>query len=144
MNSLLSRLRSSRPGQGSRTRRGGVTVEFAITVPILFLFFFAAFEFCRVAMIRHTVDNAVYEGCRSAIVPGSTATDARNRADSILNTIGLRSSSITVSPAVLEDDTTEVTVTVEVDLDDNTFVPGQFTGGQSITRTLTMRRETTS
>lgn len=143
MNPPFSRQRNKRPGERVRARRGAVLVEFAVTVPILFLFFFAAFEFCRVAMIRHTVDNAVYEGCRSAIVPGSTASDARNRADSILNTIGLSSSSVTVSPAVLDDDTAEVTVTVEVDLDANTFVPSQFTGGQSITRTLTMRRETT-
>ncbi|MEM6468955.1 MAG: TadE family protein [Planctomycetota bacterium] len=123
-------------------RRGAVVVEFAITIPILFLFFFAAFEFCRVAMIRHTVDNAVYEGCRVAIVPGATASDARTRAESVLGTIGVRSSSISVSPSVIDNDTAEITLTVDVDLDANSFVPGQFMGGSRITRTLSMQRET--
>ncbi len=41
-----------------RARRGATLVEFALVVPILFLLFFAAVEFARVAMIRHTVDNA--------------------------------------------------------------------------------------
>ncbi|MEO1616034.1 MAG: TadE family protein [Planctomycetota bacterium] len=125
----------------SSRRRGAVMVEFAITVPILFLFFFTAFEFCRVAMIRHTVDNAVYEGCRRGIVPGSTAADARTQAETILGTLGLRSSRITVVPAAIDSETPEITLTVEVDLDANTFVPSQFTGGETITRTLTMQRE---
>ena len=112
-----------------------------MVVPLLFLFFFAAFEFCRVAMIRHTVDNAVYEGCRQAIVPGATADTARRSAETVLGTLGLTRSTVTVSPGDISHQTAEVTVTVEVDLDDNTFVPPQFTGGKSITRTLTMQRE---
>ncbi len=47
-------------------------VEFAIVAPLLFFLFFASMEFCRVAMIRHTADNAVYEGCRVGIIPGAT------------------------------------------------------------------------
>ncbi len=54
-----------------------MTVEFAICFPLLLLFFFAAFEFCRANMIRQTADNAAYEGARRAIVPGATAEDAR-------------------------------------------------------------------
>ena len=64
-------------------------VEFAIVAPILFLFFFAAFEFCRASMIRHTADNAVYEGARAAIIPGATAGEAQAEASLILNSLGL-------------------------------------------------------
>ena len=60
----------------SRVRRGAAMSEFAIVAPLLFLFFFAAFEFCRVAMIRHTADNAVYEGCRAGVIPGATTGEA--------------------------------------------------------------------
>ena len=119
-------------------------VEFAIVAPLLFFFFFAAFEFCRVAMIRHTVDNAVYEGCRRAIIPGATAADARSTATNILNTLGLRKSSVTISPTAIDNQTKEITMTIEVALDSNTFVPPQFTGGKKITRTLTMQRESSS
>jgi len=124
-----------------QSRCGAAMVEFAIVAPLLFLFFFAAFEFCRVAMIRHTVDNAVYEGCRQAIVPGATAGGARQAAESVLGTLGLARSTVTVSPADIQQQTPEVTVTVEVDLDANTFVPPQFTGGKRVTRTLTLQRE---
>ncbi|WP_231744177.1 TadE family protein [Stieleria neptunia] len=127
---------------GRRRRRGSAMVEFAIVAPLLFFFFFAAFEFCRVAMIRHTVDNAVYEGCRKAIVPGGTAADARSTANTVLGTLGLHGATVNVSPAQINNQTPELTVTIEVSLDANTFVPPQFTGGKKIVRTLTMKRET--
>ncbi|WP_233148651.1 TadE family protein [Rhodopirellula sp. MGV] len=116
-------------------------VEFAIVAPVLFFFFFVAFEFCRVAMIRHTVDNAVYEGCRDAIIPGATANGARQKAETILGTLGLTAYDVTVTPAVIDNRTPEVTVEVDVRLDANTFVPPQFTGGKHIIRTLTLQRE---
>lgn len=124
-----------------RRRRGAAMVEFAIVAPLLFFFFFAAFEFCRVAMIRHTVDNAVYEGCRRAIIPGATAADARATAANVLGTIGLNGAAITVQPPTIDNQTPELTVTVEVSLDANTFVPPHFTDGKKITRSLTMQRE---
>ena len=121
-------------------RRGAVTVEFALTAGIAFTMFFAAFEFCRVAMIRHTTDNAVYEGCRVGIVPGSTNADVVARAQAVLGTVGVNSTSISVTP-VLDIDATTVTVSIDVPIDSNSFVPPQFTGGSTISRTLTMRRE---
>ena len=124
-----------------RRRRGAALVEFAIVAPLLFFFFFAAFEFCRVAMIRHTVDNAVYEGCRRAIVPGATAADARAAANNVLGTLGLNATTVSVTPPTINNQTPELTLTIEVALDANTFVPPQFTGGNRITRTLTMQRE---
>jgi len=116
-------------------------VEFAVTAPIVFLFFFAAFEFCRVAMIRHTADNAVYEAARKAIIPGGTAADARGEAERVLATIGLSDYSISVVPDSVERSTPEITVRVRVPLDGNSFVPNQFVNGRSIERELTMRRE---
>ncbi|MCA9139781.1 MAG: pilus assembly protein [Planctomycetales bacterium] len=134
-------MRTRRSRLGQNRRRGSAMVEFAIAAPLLFFFFFAAFEFCRVAMIRHTVDNAVYEGCRQAIVPGATSGVARSTAANILGTLGLSGSTITVTPSTITNQTPDVTLTVEVSLDDNTFVPPQFFGGKKITRTLTMQRE---
>ncbi|MEO1523940.1 MAG: TadE/TadG family type IV pilus assembly protein [Planctomycetota bacterium] len=122
-------------------RQGAVTVEFALTAGIAFATFFAAFEFCRVAMIRHTTDNAVYEACRVGIVPGATRADVEARAQTVLGTIGLGSTSITITPAVIDADTTDITVSIDVPIDGNSFVPPQFTGGNTISRTLTMQRE---
>jgi Flp pilus assembly protein TadG len=116
-------------------------VEFAIVVPILFLFFFAGFEFCRVSMIRHTVDNAVYESARRGIIPGATSSDVRGEAERILSTIGLNVFDIQVSPGTIDDETEELTVAITVPLDANTFVPAQYFIGKQTRRELTMRRE---
>ena len=116
-------------------------VEFAIVAPLLFLFFFAAMEFCRVAMIRHTADNAVYEGCRVGIIPGATADEAEAEANRILNSLGVTNVRIKVTPSTIDRETEEVTVRIEVPLDDNSFVPNQFLSGRSIIRELTLRRE---
>ena len=35
----------------------------------------------------------------------------------------------------------EVTVTVEIPLDENSYVPNQFFGGRTVVRELTLRRE---
>ena len=125
----------------ARQRTGAAMVEFAIVAPILFLFFFAAFEFCRVNMIRHTADNAVYEGARTGIIPGSTAAEAQQEAEQILNSLGLTAVSVQVTPSTITNDTEEVTVRVTVPLDDNSFIPNQFVSGMSVQRELTMVRE---
>ena len=116
-------------------------VEFAICVPLVFLLFFAAMEFCRVAMIRHTADNAVYESCRVGIIPGATVAEVQAEATRVMGTVGAVNVDLTISPPVIDRETEEVTVRVEVPLDDNSFVPNQFVTGRSIIRELTMRRE---
>ena len=122
-------------------RRGATVVEFAVVTAFVFAAFFAAFEFCRVAMIGHTAANAVYEGARVAIVPGGTSAQARARASELLSVVGVNNASVTVQPATITDQTQEITVGVSVALNDNTFVPLQFFGGKSVNRELTMRRE---
>lgn len=124
-----------------KNRRGATAVEFAITAPIVFLFFFAAFEFCRVAMIRHTADNAVYEAARVAIVPGGTAAEATTEAERVLATVGASDFAITVTPATIVKATPEVTVRISVPLDQNSFIPNQFFNGKTVVRELTMQRE---
>ena len=122
-------------------RRGAAMVEFAIVAPIVFLLFFAAFEFCRANMIRHTVDNAVYEAARVGIVPGATAAEAQQEAQRILTTIGIVDFSIQVTPGVIDEDTEQVTVRVQVPFDGNSFIPNSFLNGKSVDRELTMVRE---
>jgi len=124
-------------------RNGAAMVEFAIVAPLLFFLFFASMEFCRVAMIRHTADNAVYEGCRVGIIPGATHAEVQAETQLILNSLALTNVGISVTPAVIDKDTDEVTVRVVVPLDDNSFVPNQFVAGRSVTRELTLRREGT-
>ena len=116
-------------------------VEFAVVAPLLFMFFFAGFEFCRASMIRHTVDNATYESVRRGIIPGATAGEVRAEAERVLSTIGVSATELQVIPAVINDDTSELTVRIRVRLDENTFVPALFFVGREFERELTMTRE---
>ncbi|TWU44529.1 TadE-like protein [Rubripirellula tenax] len=125
----------------SNQRRGTTAVEFAMVAPLLFLFFFAAMEFVRVAMIRHTADNAVYEGCRIGIIPGATNAEIRTETLRIMSSLGVNNVTLNVTPALIDDRTDEVTVQIEIPLDSNSYVPNKFVAGRSIVRELTLRRE---
>jgi len=116
-------------------------VEMAITSGLVFFFFFAALEFCRVSMIRHSVENALYEGARHGIVPGATESEIQNKARSVLNRIGVSGAIINVSPKKIQNSTPEVSVRIRLPLDRGLFAPALFFAGKSLDRTLVMQRE---
>jgi Flp pilus assembly protein TadG len=124
-------------------RRGAALVEFALTSSLLFLIVFTAIEFMRVNTIVNTSENAAYEGARTAIVPGATAADAIAAAQSILNVIGTRNAVVSVDPQAVEINTLEITVTVQVPLDANSFIVPQFFLGKTLTKACTLSREIT-
>lgn len=122
-------------------RRGAMLVEFAITVPILFLLIFASVEFCRVNVIRHTADNAAYEAARRGVVPGATADAVRALATSVMQAVSADTVTVAVTPDVITNDTPEITVTVTVPLDANGWIAPAFFEGKTLVRTCTMSRE---
>jgi Flp pilus assembly protein TadG len=122
-------------------RRGAVLVEMALTIGLAFFFFFAALEFCRISMIRHSVENALYEGARAGIVPGATAGEVQNRARNVLRTVGLSNTNVEVTPSVITQSTRDVSVRIRLPLDQNLFAPAFFFRGRTLDRTLTMQRE---
>lgn len=118
-------------------RLGATTVEFAFVASIIFGTFIAAAEFCRLSMMRHTLDNAVYEAARKSIVPGATATEIESQAKDILSTLGIRNANVSVDPRVITDETEFVTVNVSLPLGESTFIPVK----SNMSRSLKMRRE---
>jgi len=141
MKSNSSKTERNRRAARDSIRRGAVSVEFAITAGLAFLFFFGAFEFARVAMIRGTMDNAVYEGARVGITPGATASDVEKKVRDILGFSLIRSSTIIVSPNPIQFNSKTISVTVDLPLEKNTFSPAPFFKGKSIQRTIQMKRE---
>lgn len=125
----------------ARRRRGATMVEMAITSGLVFFFFFAALEFCRVSMIRHSVENALYEGARHGIVPGATENEIESVARSVLSRIGVSGANIDVSPKKIRNSTPEVSVRIRLPLDRGLFAPALFFVGKSIDRTLVIQRE---
>jgi Flp pilus assembly protein TadG len=122
-------------------RRGAAAVEFALTAPIFFAFLLAAFEFGWMNVIRHTADNAAYEAARTAMVPGATAAEARDTANAILNIVGARGASVTITPSTLSPETEEVTVQVDVPMDSNGLIVPRFTKNKTLTSSSTLRTE---
>jgi Flp pilus assembly protein TadG len=122
-------------------RRGAAAVEFALTAPIFIAFLLAAFEFGWLNVIRHTADNAAYEAARTAMVPGATATEARDQANAILNIVGARGATVTITPSTLTPETEEVTVQVDVPLDSNGLIVPRFTKNKTLSTSSTLRTE---
>ena len=123
------------------SRRGVVAVEFALTAGLAFLFFIAAMEFSRVAMLRGTIDNAIYEGARVGIVPGATAGDVEKKVRDILGFSLVSVADISVQPNPILFDAPSIIVQVDLPLDKNTFSPARFLAGKSIVRSIQMKRE---
>jgi Flp pilus assembly protein TadG len=122
-------------------RQGAVAVEFALTSGLLFLIVFIAIEFMRVNSIVNSAENAAYEGARAGIVPGAVADDVTTAANAIVKAIGVRNATVSLQPTVINDHTPEVTVTVAVPLDDNSFIAPRFFLGDTLTKTCTLSRE---
>jgi Flp pilus assembly protein TadG len=122
-------------------RRGATTVEFALTAPIFFLFLLAAFEFGWMNVIRHTADNAAYEAARTIIVPGATATEARNKANSLLNIVGARGATVTVTPSTVTTETEAVTVAIDVPMSSHGLIVPRFTKNSTVHSESTLRTE---
>ena len=91
-------------------RRGAVTVEFALVVPIILLLFFGALDIASMNFARHTIGFAAYEGARKAAIPGNTATHATTEAIRQMGLVGLGTgAAISVTQT-----NTAVTVSIEV------------------------------
>ena len=114
-----------------------------MTAPLYFLVLFAGIELSRANMILHTCENAAFEGARLGIVPGASADDCYQEANAILSIVGISDSTVTVEPAVITDDTTSVTVNVQVPLTAaNGYVTPRFVLGEVINKSITLQRET--
>ncbi len=109
-----------------QVRRGATAVEFAFAVIIVFVFVFGVFEFGRIRMVQHTIDNASYEGARHVLVPGGTANEAVAAAQEILAAGRVNDATITVSPNPLNYDSTFVRVNVSAPLNSNAWIAPRF------------------
>ena len=136
--------RIARPSPSPRERshrRGAVTVEFALVVPILFLFVFGIIESARLNMLRNSLENAAYEGARRGIIPGATAADAKVEAERVLDAVNVGNASVAVSPAAIHSTTPEITVTVSVPLNGASWVIYVSARNNVMTRSITLTRE---
>lgn len=130
-----------KPRRLKKERRGATTVEFALTLPLVLLFFFSSIELARVNMIRNSAKNAAYLAARRSIIPGGTATEAEQTAIDTLNATGVGHASISVSPSVVTAATKQIKVTVAVPINENSWVIPRIFSSVTVTNSCTLTRE---
>ncbi len=122
----------------AKNRPGVAIVEFAIAFPIVLLIFAGMIEISRVLLLQHSADTAAYEGARSAMVPGATSDEASKAAQLLLSAAGLKSSSITVTPTVITEDTPLITVRIEVPIAQNAWISPQWFRNSFVVSEITL------
>ena len=137
----MKRLSNSTSERKSTDRSGATVVEFAFVAPIFFVLLFAGIEFATLGTIRSTAHNAAYEGCRKLVIPGAVASEGIDEAERILGIVGVDTLTVTTTPAVIDDDTQEVTLSISIPYDDNAVFVPYFTGGINITNSITLKTE---
>lgn len=137
-----------RTASRSRRRKGATLVEFAIIVVPMFTLIFACIEVTRVYMIDSLAEDAAFECLRHVMVVGSKKQEAVDKAKQYLDLLSTRGYTVNVTPyksgvaqSDIDDDTTDVSATITVNMSANTFVISWFTNGMTLRKTASIRSE---
>ncbi len=123
-------------------RRAAAVVELAVVTPLLLTLLLGIMEYGRRFMVNQTLIQAAREGCRVAVLQGSSETDIRNRIATYMNSAGLSRYTVTITRATAADPTE--TVQVSVNRSDVTLF-GTYFGSTSgtMSSSCSMRKEGT-
>ncbi len=125
-----------------RSRRGVVTVEVAVCLPILFLLLFGCLEMATANMLKHATESAAYEGARVGIIPGVQQASVEAAVDKVLDSIGATGAVVEVLPNVITQDTKEIEVRVSVPYQENAWiVPFIIRNNPTFVSSCKLRRE---
>jgi Flp pilus assembly protein TadG len=137
MNMMNVRNKTRLSPRVSTSRRGALTVEFAIAAPLIFLLFLGGLELTALNFARQTAGNASYEAARRLIIPGGTIAQAQAEGLRQMNMVGLGTgASCTVVNAA-----TTATATVSVPATNVSWGLMRFCAGYNITQTCTLTKE---
>jgi len=141
------KLRSTRLAKRA-PRRGAAVVEMAVVTPLLLTLVFGIIEFSWAMSVSQSITNAAREGCRTAVIQGTTTADITGRVDAYLGSggVGLEGYWVDITRATTTDPTE--TVTVSINYSDVSLVGGYFEWleslhGKTLSATCSMRKEGT-
>ncbi len=131
-------------------RRGAVTLEAAIMLPIFLLMLVGILEFGRAVMMHQIITNACREACRKAIIHGAqdgivtqTVHDYLDSAAISSNgrVVEIRDSAGNATPLNQIQSHEDVTIFVQIPYDENTWGLTTWLVGKQIQSEVSMRRE---
>jgi Flp pilus assembly protein TadG len=127
--------------QKLQPRRGATTVEFAVVVPVFFIFVFGMVEIGRGMMVTHLLNNAARDGCRIGIIAGQTTANITAAVSDLLSSQDIDGETVTVQVNDANEDASTaasgdaIRVQVTVPVANITWLPG----GRYLTGTLSGR-----
>jgi Flp pilus assembly protein TadG len=141
-NRIAADIRAQRLLKRCCRRRGALTVEVAICLPVLFLFLFGCYEIAHANMLMHATESAAYEAARVGIVPGAKSEKIRNAAQFVLNSVGVNDFTLTITPDPVDRSTEKVKVEIAVPFRGNSSVPRLFVQDPTFRGECELTRET--
>lgn len=117
-------------------RRGTTTVEFAVVLPVILIVFMGSIEMTNLNTLRNMANDAAFQAARQGIVPGTSTAEAKTVAEDFLDDMGVLSYTVNV-----DDSSQQITATVQVPIDANSYGLGQFIGGKVITQQCALTKE---
>jgi len=79
-------------------RRGAALVEMAVVAPLFVLLLVGIIETARIGMVAQLLASAAREGCRVAVLNGSTQADVQARVVAALEGSGIEVGTVTPTP----------------------------------------------
>jgi Flp pilus assembly protein TadG len=81
--------------RGKRKRRGASAVEMAFIAPVFLTLVLGIIEASRLGMVAQLLTTAAREGCRVAVLSGSSESDVQDRVDEVLAGSGISVGTVT-------------------------------------------------
>src|SRR3990172_13297944 len=94
------------------TARGAAVVELAVVLPLLLTIVFGIIEFGWIFMVRETLTNASREGCRVAVLQGSTQQNVRDQVAASMAGPGLTNYTVEITASTPSNPTETVKVKI--------------------------------
>ena len=143
MVNIKSRARSKVGARGRPPRRAAALVEFAICLPVLMLIVLGSIEAASAVFVRQGLAVAAYEGVRQIIRRDGDLTEAKARAQAVLDQRSIKKTKITFQPANAASlpRGEVITVRIEASMDANSSFFGIAMKNRKTVVTTSMVRE---
>ncbi len=97
-----------------KQRRGAALVEFAVCLPVIMIVLLGSMEACSAIFVRQALTCSAYEGIRAAVKGGAVTSESVARAQAVLDTRGIKNSTIRFEPADVRDADRGTDIVIEV------------------------------